>query len=69
MFRLRAQEGLELPRGMKVSCSTASQVAGTERLSNHSFATAIDLMWTKRPPRAGSRPTQLETFSRKNWPT
>jgi hypothetical protein len=28
---------------MKVSCSTASKVAGTERLSNHSFATAIDL--------------------------
>jgi D-alanyl-D-alanine carboxypeptidase-like protein len=45
------------------------KVAGTERLSNHSFATAIDLNVDKAAYWQWQSPTQLETFSRKNWPT
>lgn len=45
------------------------KVAGTERLSNHSFATAIDLNAQKAAYWRWQSPTQMETFSRKNWPT
>ena len=45
------------------------KVAGTERLSNHSFATAIDLNVQKAAYWRWQSPAQLETFSRKNWPT
>jgi len=45
------------------------KVAGTERLSNHSFATAIDLNPKKAAYWRWQSPTQIETFSRKNWPT
>jgi hypothetical protein len=45
------------------------KVAGTERLSNHSFATAIDLNAQKAAYWHWQSPAQLETFSRKNWPT
>jgi len=45
------------------------KVAGTESLSNHSFATAIDLNVKKAAYWRWQSPTQLETFSRKNWPT
>jgi len=45
------------------------KVAGTESLSNHSFATAIDLNIKKAAYWRWVPPTQLETFSRKNWPT
>jgi hypothetical protein len=45
------------------------KIAGTERLSNHSFATAIDLNANKAAYWRWQSPTQLETFSRKNWPT
>jgi hypothetical protein len=45
------------------------KVAGTERLSNHSFATAIDLNIKKAAYWRWQSPAQLETFSRKNWPT
>jgi D-alanyl-D-alanine carboxypeptidase len=45
------------------------KVAGTDRLSNHSFATAIDLNVQKAAYWRWQSPTQLETFSRKNWPT
>jgi len=45
------------------------KVAGTEGLSNHSFATAIDLNVKKAAYWRWVPPTQLETFSRKNWPT
>ncbi len=45
------------------------KVAGTESLSNHSFATAIDLNVKKAAYWRWVPPTQLETFSRKNWPT
>jgi hypothetical protein len=45
------------------------KVAGTERLSNHSFATAIDLNVQKAAYWRWQPPAQLETFSRKNWPT
>lgn len=45
------------------------KVAGTERLSNHSFATAIDLNVDKAAYWRWQSPTQLETFSRKSWPT
>jgi hypothetical protein len=44
------------------------KIAGTERLSNHSFATAIDLNANKAAYWRWQSPTQLETFSRKNWP-
>jgi hypothetical protein len=45
------------------------KVAGTERLSNHSFATAIDLNVQKAAYWRWQSAAQLETFSRKNWPT
>ncbi len=45
------------------------KVAGTDELSNHSFATAIDLNVKKAAYWRWLSPTQLETFSRKNWPT
>ncbi|HEX3619427.1 MAG TPA: M15 family metallopeptidase [Candidatus Udaeobacter sp.] len=45
------------------------KVAGTESLSNHSFATAIDLNVKKAAYWRWVPLTQLETFSRKNWPT
>jgi hypothetical protein len=45
------------------------KIAGTERLSNHSFATAIDLNVDKAAYWRWQSPTQLETFSRKSWPT
>jgi hypothetical protein len=45
------------------------KVAGTKRLSNHSFATAIDLNVKKAAYWRWQSPAQLETFSRKNWPT
>jgi hypothetical protein len=45
------------------------KVAGTEGLSNHSFATAIDLNPKKATYWRWVPPTQLETFSRRNWPT
>ena len=44
------------------------KVAGTERLSNHSFATAIDLNVAKAAYWGWQDATQLETFSRKTWP-
>jgi D-alanyl-D-alanine carboxypeptidase-like protein len=44
------------------------KIAGTERLSNHSFGTAIDLNLAKAAYWRWQRPAQLETFSRKNWP-
>ena len=45
------------------------KVAGTESLSNHSFATAIDLNVKKAAYWRWVPPTQLEIFSRKNWPS
>jgi len=45
------------------------KIAGTESLSNHSFATAIDLNVKKAAYWRWVPPTQLETFSRNNWPT
>jgi D-alanyl-D-alanine carboxypeptidase len=45
------------------------KVAGTERLSNHSFATAIDLNVQKAAYWRWQSPSQMETFSRKNWPS
>jgi hypothetical protein len=45
------------------------KVAGTEKLSNHSFATAIDLNVDKAAYWRWVSPVQLETFSRKSWPT
>ena len=45
------------------------KVAGTERLSNHSFATAIDLNVDKAAYWRRQSPTQMEVFSRKSWPT
>jgi hypothetical protein len=45
------------------------KVAGTERLSNHSFATAIDLNVRKAAYWRWQSPSQMETFSRKNWPS
>jgi hypothetical protein len=45
------------------------KVAGTKRLSNHSFATAIDLNLKKAAYWRWQSPTQFEKFSRKNWPT
>ena len=44
------------------------KIAGTERLSNHSFATAIDLNVTKAAYWRWQTAAQLETFSRKTWP-
>jgi len=45
------------------------KVAGTERLSNHSFATALDLNVKKAAYWRWQSSTQIETFSRKDWPT
>lgn len=45
------------------------KIAGTERLSEHSFGTAIDLNVEKAAYWRWQSPTQMETFSRKNWPT
>jgi len=44
-------------------------IAGTKRLSNHSFGTAIDLNVKKSAYWRWSRPETLATFSRKDWPT
>jgi hypothetical protein len=44
------------------------KIAGTQRLSNHSFGTAIDLNLDKAAYWRWQTPAQLETFSRKNWP-
>ncbi|MGB8340161.1 MAG: M15 family metallopeptidase [Chthoniobacterales bacterium] len=44
------------------------KIAGTDRLSNHSFGTAIDLNVAKAAYWRWQSPAQLETFSRKNWP-
>lgn len=44
------------------------KIAGTERLSNHSFGTAIDLNVNKAAYWRWQPPAQLATFSRKNWP-
>lgn len=44
------------------------KIAGTERLSNHSFGTAIDLNLDKAAYWRWQKPEQLETFSRKDWP-
>jgi D-alanyl-D-alanine carboxypeptidase len=44
------------------------KIAGTERLSNHSFGTAIDLNVAKAAYWRWQPPAQLETFSRRNWP-
>ena len=50
--------------------STSSpERAGTKRLSDHSFATAIDLNVQKAAYWRWQPPAQLETFSRKNWST
>jgi D-alanyl-D-alanine carboxypeptidase len=44
------------------------KIAGTDRLSNHSFGTAIDLNVAKAAYWRWQPPAQLETFSRQNWP-
>ena len=44
------------------------KIAGTERRSNHSFGTAIDLNVNKAAYWRWQTPAQLTTFSRKNWP-
>lgn len=44
------------------------KIAGTERLSNHSFGTAIDLNLDKAAYWRWQKPEQLQTFSRKDWP-
>jgi hypothetical protein len=44
------------------------KIAGTERLSNHSFGTAIDLNLAKAAYWRWQSAAQLETFSRKIWP-
>jgi hypothetical protein len=43
-------------------------IAGTRRLSNHSFATAIDLNVNKSAYWRTDASSKLATFSRKNWP-
>jgi hypothetical protein len=45
------------------------KIAGTDQLSNHSFATAIDLNIAKAAYWRWQNPAQLETFSRKEWPS
>jgi hypothetical protein len=45
------------------------KIAGTQQLSNHSFATAIDLNPKKAAYWRWQSPAQLENFSRKNWPS
>jgi|SRR5258708_24821012 len=47
---------------------TGASSAGTRRLSNHSFATAIDLSVNKSAYWRSDAPSKLATFSRKNWP-
>jgi hypothetical protein len=44
-------------------------IAGTERLSNHSFGTAIDLNLDKSEYWRWEKPGTLATFSRAGWPT
>ena len=44
------------------------KIAGTERLSSHSFGTAIDLNVDKSAYWRWQSPAQLETFSRQYWP-
>ena len=44
------------------------EIAGTDRLSNHSFGTAIDLNVAKAAYWRWQPPAKLETFSRRNWP-
>jgi D-alanyl-D-alanine dipeptidase len=43
-------------------------IAGTKRLSNHSFGNAIDLNVKKSAYWRWSPASTLETFSRKDWP-
>jgi hypothetical protein len=43
-------------------------IAGTERLSNHSFGNAIDLNIKKSAYWRWSPPALMEKFSRKDWP-
>jgi hypothetical protein len=45
------------------------KIAGTQQLSNHSFATAIDLNVAKSAYWRWQKPGQLQTFSRKDWPS
>jgi hypothetical protein len=45
------------------------RIAGTERLSNHAFGTAIDLNVAKSAYWRWQPPAQMATFSRKGWPT
>jgi hypothetical protein len=45
------------------------KVAGTERLSDHAFGTAIDLNPGKSAYWRWQPPARMATFSRKNWPT
>ena len=44
------------------------KIAGTERLSNHSFGTAIDLNVEKAAYWRWQTPAQLKTFSGRDWP-
>ena len=44
-------------------------VAGTKRLSNHSFGTAIDLNVKKSDYWQWDPPARMASFSRKSWPT
>lgn len=44
-------------------------IAGTKRLSNHSFGTAIDLNVGKSAYWRWDPPSKLTTFSRKDWPS
>lgn len=44
------------------------KIAGTNRLSNHSFANSIDLNVAKSAYWRWQSPATLKTFSRKNWP-
>jgi D-alanyl-D-alanine carboxypeptidase len=45
------------------------KIDGTERLSNHSFGTAIDLNVEQSAYWRWQSPEQMETFSRKGWPS
>lgn len=44
-------------------------IAGTKRLSNHSFGNAIDLNVKKSAYWRWEPPVKLSTFTRKDWPT
>lgn len=44
-------------------------IAGTKRLSNHSFGTAIDLNVERSAYWRWSKPATLPIFNRKTWPT